>query len=1762
MTRYGLGVFILRVIIPIMISSSIIMRPSIMCLAYLGMLLYLPFINLVDERNLDTGTFKYVLTFLPYQTLATQFGFYLYTLSTDEIMLEENSDLRRLLKNVGLSPLENLDMIYSVCWFGPEIIMIIVSILYAWAVKMMVSKERETTEDADLLWLEKFKYLRISASTGKFITIVFLLVAAMWHHCMFGVCYFLIFLFFMSVWALNKSLINTLSIVLFFCMPISMVHTIGQYVFQIEQIQHMLSDRKEQLRLIGIDQLLEPQPGYGPDYTHYRYFDKDLVRLVYPIIVYVLYYFMVNEAMMLNSLNRLLNKRKSLGKWTGLNKKMLEMAAKKSEKEKDKADNLMSLVGESTKHKIWRYTLSLSKNVVALIVKYSYVGAICTYMMLSVTFLTWSSSLFLTLGIVLWVVPHQRKLTVYSCFPVIAFSYVNTTYLYLVGIGNGTLLPQIITERSGIFYYYDVTRFLTLEICIKVMFTVMFWVTIRKYMQERAYSNQDAIFAEEAGISGEDSILEKKDSVVEKVCLYFLLRYWIVAVAIFVISWSVFSIKIRIFRVVNMLEYLSFMFILQLSFRLWRKLLLAFWVMLIMVTLMIMLIVYIYQMSGGKDWMERTFSLPSTFGEDFGAKIKSARAYVNRLFLSIIFITMVLIQVRFFHKGFMRITDGNNKEVPIEIEANKELFGKRFRQIVNLTEMVFLFLEMHIIKAVTLMMFVMCILSPSAIYFMILMPLCLSMIVPAQSVRLAVMYWAAILVSVSTMASLIIGLRYFDYSDYDIKCTMTKHPVINETTTNFVDWLGIKECGSGEYKIITYIAWETAFVLVSCLRNVVIATQKIGRKQKGLPTAAPKVMFPEVTYREADLSLKNYIKYIMNYGYYRIGYEICLTMIVVLIVLRMDGYAIMYSLWLCLLLILSRPILRRVWILFVTFIALSIIWQYIMAIGPPPHLCMEYEWETRSYYWTVAQDFWFLADNYHPPPIKKLIPESILLIMASQLEICFWMEMKNSRHNIDYDGGSNNSVISHFEDPGFVNPVLDFTTYTTSYLDLAKRIFINVSYWGCIWLVFLGSVNRVNIFSIIYLCYVFIYLWHGLNIYYKPLPLVLKYWNHLIVQNVLIICIKTGLQVIGCFYMPDIPMDYCGFIKLFGIGCVRNFESTDYFEKLNEGKTICRASQSEMSGIEWDAAIFYFLMIQRRVFCSYNFFHIINDAKAQHILSTRGANILDELFDKRIKDIKDEERRIRQAVESKLTRLLNNKKRIQGAYYNKNIVTHKMAIRAGDYYMYDDNETDVEEEGTFKQKEEEKLAKQKAQRHNLFSLFGDMINSNMRTAVLNYWDTTGNKNAKRKEDDEPYGITTRIVYLLKFCWAVMNVLMVMATEFFGKYTKTYDMVRDELNKERRQLKEQTDYDVGVRVEGWWLPRASFEDLIKNSRLQKPKRPPKEMSTTDLPDFLKLLKALWIITVARSDLLCYVCVIMNQVMQCQLITIPLISMVYMWGTLSNPRPSKTFWIIMIGYVEMVIFLKCIFQFDMMPGNSLPNVHNEDDPMKSVNPFFPSKFMGLLAMEQYYIWEMFILIAIVIHRYYLTNIGLWSTVTTSISASGTDGLYTMKNGELVRTSPLKPTTSAASNNEYVIFSIRTSTLDNLLLSIKTILFHYAISFRQFHQRLLYHVHQEAHDYYALMFFFDLLALAVVASTFPVFSEYEPKDTVWTYLSTSVIPVRYVSVVLVHCINILVDRAIYLQKSLVLKLVYHVLQFLSVHIWLFVMIPHFISGSVCEE
>ncbi|CAH1975574.1 unnamed protein product [Acanthoscelides obtectus] len=824
------------------------------------------------------------------------------------------------------------------------------------------------------------------------------------------------------------------------------------------------------------------------------------------------------------------------------------------------------------------------------------------------------------------------------------------------------------------------------------------------------------------------------------------------------------------------------------------------------------------------------------------------------------------------------------------------------------------------------------------------------------------------------------------------------------------------------------------------------------------------------------------------------------------------------------------------------FTSVSITWQYLMAIGLPPQWCHEYEWETRTHYWTVAQDFWFLADNYKPLPIKKLIAESLMCIVSCRQLHNFWREIRNSwKDKFVYEGGSNESILKQFEQPGHANPVSDFTTYTTSYLDVFKGIFFNVSYYGAIWIVFLGGVNRNNIFSIVYLCYVFVYLWYGLNLYYKPLPAILRSWNNLIAQNVLIIMAKALLQVVGCFYLYRIPMSYCAFVKLFGIGCVRRFEDTKYFEQLEQSE--CKLRWNELAGIEWDVVIFAFLMIQRRVFMSYNFFLIIDEAKAGHLLSARGASILHDMKHKEIKAVNDEVARIKEKIKSEQKRVKAAAERFQGAYARTGATNHPRATRLGDFYMFEDIESEIETDLLPPIDEDEGLERDLT----LIGLFVDAYETDLREAVIHYWGDDA------VITSETYTWKSRLYYVYKFILAIFDSLMVDATIFMDKNTGNYKTVRDTLEQEKRLLKETTDYQNGVRVEGWWLPRASYDTLLLKGKLQKPKKPPKELTHEERPNFIKMMQSLYIFTLAKSDLLCYVLIIMNQIMYCELITLPLVLMMFGWGTLSNPRPSKTYWIIMLGYVEWVILLKCIFQFEVMPGNVVREKIEFKTKLHKTNPFFPSVVWGLQAEDWYYIWEMFILFSIILHRQYLKTIGLWSSIKDTTQQERLDGTYAIVNGVLV--------SRKVTDRMYVVTCAKADALDRALLAIKSILIQYAVHLRDLYQRLMFHAFQKPVDLYTPMFIFDLISMIVIGIGYPAFFD-DDDENIFFYVSENIIPVKFVMCLFAHMMGSLVDRAIYLRKDVTAKLVFQVLNVILLHLFLFFLLPIFGNGKLAHR
>ena len=73
---------------------------------------------------------------------------------------------------------------------------------------------------------------------------------------------------------------------------------------------------------------------------------------------------------------------------------------------------------------------------------------------------------------------------------------------------------------------------------------------------------------------------------------------------------------------------------------------------------------------------------------------------------------------------------------------------------------------------------------------------------------------------------------------------------------------------------------------------------------------------------------------------------------------------------------------------------------------------------------------------------------------------------------------------------------------------------------------------------------------------------------------------------------------------LFGIGCVRKFGNIEETAELPINSQ-CKVPR-EYLGLFWDGLCFGLLIMQKRLFQSYNFFHMINDTKATTILASRG----------------------------------------------------------------------------------------------------------------------------------------------------------------------------------------------------------------------------------------------------------------------------------------------------------------------------------------------------------------------------------------------------------------------------------------------------------------------------------------------------------------------------------------------------------------------------
>ncbi|CAN7987249.1 unnamed protein product, partial [Ixodes pacificus] len=405
---------------------------------------------------------------------------------------------------------------------------------------------------------------------------------------------------------------------------------------------------------------------------------------------------------------------------------------------------------------------------------------------------------------------------------------------------------------------------------------------------------------------------------------------------------------------------------------------------------------------------------------------------------------------------------------------------------------------------------------------------------------------------------------FFSQSVYGIDSNVTVFPAPFNSTIDGRVWIGFQKVTDLSFYSKGYIL----LIVVFSVHAIIRYRQRFYRARNRLPEPRPGVLFPSITRQNADDGIREALKFLLNYFFYKFGVEASLFYYGVFSIgIRLDAFALLTSLWLCGMFLLRRRYLAKVWAFYVAYLCFVLPLQYAMVMGIPPGLCTEYPWWNPSKKTLRETALWFFLPDFQEPPLAwKLWPDFIQLLFACCQLYVFFLESSPGVH----DGGSNREI---YDRKGcFVgqtpNPISDFRR---SYLSTVKVFLFFPLYWITLAVMFLAGTNRVSIFAMGYVLGCFFFLWNGNEFYLKPMNVLLKMWNALLAYNVVVIFIKSILQG----------------------GTNANTEDG-----------VCRVPLDE-AGLLWDGICLAFLLVQKRLFTSYYFHHLIIEILAQQQLASR-----------------------------------------------------------------------------------------------------------------------------------------------------------------------------------------------------------------------------------------------------------------------------------------------------------------------------------------------------------------------------------------------------------------------------------------------------------------------------------------------------------------------------------------------------------------------------
>ncbi|KAG8563071.1 hypothetical protein GDO81_015919 [Engystomops pustulosus] len=1109
-----------------------------------------------------------------------------------------------------------------------------------------------------------------------------------------------------------------------------------------------------------------------------------------------------------------------------------------------------------------------------VILNQSYICALIAMMVWSITYHSWLTFVLLLWACLIWMVRNRRQFAM-LCSPFIllyAVTLCSLQYVWSMDLENE--LPKQLGFMRLSQLGLARAPYPCLNLGAMLLYTLTFWLLLHQFVTEQLLKRKRVTAAlvevavPESGQSTERNLLKCFGDQV----MSFYAKYWIYVCGGMFIVVS-FAGRLVVYKIVYMFLFLLCLIIFQVYYALWRKLLNFFWWLVVAYTMLVLIAIYTYQFEEFPVYWRNLTSLTDEQLSAMGLEQFS----VSELFTSILipgfFLLACILQLHYFHKLFMHITDisqtssptntsyktndpkeddddaaSANEEEEEEVECPEEdampeatlskwdlvaqrlsvLFYK-FSELLHQVQ-VFLWrlLELHVMKLVAMYSVWVALHEVSVMNFLFV--ILWAFAVPFSRFHHMASCLCTIWTSIIIVCKMLYQLTIVNPEDYSVNCTQ---PLPNGTNlleeeiqnsalyrgpVDPANWFGIRK----GHPNLGYIQNHLQVLVLLTFEAIVYRHQSFYRKRYQLEVPRNQTVFPDVWRQHLDQSLLNCIKYFINYFFYKFGLEICFLLTVNVIGQRMNFVVIFHGCWLIVILTRRQRVkIAKIWPKYCLFLIFFLLWQYLLCLGMPPVLCIEYPWRWDKFVPVNSAliKWMFLPDFFTPPNSTNLISDFLLLLCVSQQWKVFVNEKKEEWYTV---AGENTEQI---EFPGDRPNLVPNFTNCRSYLDMLKVVVFRYLFWFVLAIVFITGSTRISVFGLGYLMSCFYLLLFGTALLQKPVKARLVLWDCLIIYNITVILSKNLLSLLSCVFVQQMQNNFCWVIQLFSLVCtVKGYYNPREIDKGHD----CPLPVEE-AGIIWDSICFFFLLLQRRVFLSSYFLHVVCDLRASSLQASRGFELFMASIRKNMDFRQETERRSLSQLKKQMERIRAKQERYhQGRkqsepdqenagggdgekkdsskkkiHWSRPWLDHASVLHSGDYYLF---ESDSEEE------EESALEEQRPPKQSAFQLAYQAWVTSAKTALkerkrhqrqrtealkmrpiltkgasaegkvlegeavnVNEGEPAAEMEEEGAIDEDQGGsnVVQRILDILKFLWVLFLAMMDGLIDWLGTLTKQY-----------------------------------------------------------------------------------------------------------------------------------------------------------------------------------------------------------------------------------------------------------------------------------------------------------------------------------------------------------------------------------------------------